>query len=68
MITKTTLTQPADEDAPWVLEFPGLDTINLGDPDIQDQVIKWQLADPAENGHGLIFKRNARLVAGKGHE
>ena len=67
MITKTTLTQPADEAEPWVLEFPELETINIGDPEIQRELIKWGLATGIPGGE-FIANRSFRLVAGNSHE
>ena len=63
MVTKTTLIQ--QDDKPWVLEFPELETINLGDPEIQEQLKKWGLAVSTPNG-GIVVTRDVKMVATKG--
>lgn len=55
MITKTTMIQYKDK--PWVLEFPELETVNIGDPEIQAQLIKWGFAVGMPGGEILCTKR-----------
>lgn len=50
------------DEKPWVLEFPGLSTINLGDPEIQKELIKWGFAVGIPGGE-LLFRKSVRLVA-----
>ena len=64
MITKTTCHRDhASEGKPWVLEFPELETINLGDHDIQKQLIKWGFAVGIPGGEFVVTK-NVKLIAG----
>lgn len=61
MIDKATFYQKDDG---YVLEFPDLETISLGDPDIQRQLIKWGLAVGIPGGEFCVTK-NVKLIAGK---
>ncbi len=46
----------------YVLEFPGLDRIDLANREIQADIVKWGFAVYAPTG-GLIFTKNVRLIA-----
>ena len=51
------------KDKTYVLEFPGLETIDLANPEIQREIVKWGFAVNAPTGE-LIFTKNVKLVAG----
>jgi hypothetical protein len=63
MIDKSTCYE--EEDGNWVLEFPELETVNLGDLDIQRQLIKWGMAVGVPGSEFVVIK-SVRLVALKG--
>lgn len=51
----------------YVLEFPGLTKIDLGNREIQADIVKWGFAAYTSAG-GLMFTKNVRLVALKGRK
>jgi hypothetical protein len=61
MITMTTFYEDADGNC--TLEFPELETINLGDPEIQKQLIKWGVAVGIPGGEFAMVK-STKLLAG----
>jgi len=66
MITKSTFykdDKPEDGKPRFILEFPELDTINLGDPDVQKQLIKWGCAVGMPGGE-IIMTKNVKMIAG----
>ena len=63
MILNTSLL--CQDDKPWVLEFPELETINLGDPDVQKTLLSWGLAVSTPNG-GIVITKDVKLVALRG--
>lgn len=68
MITKTTYyTKMEDDQEVHVIEFPELSSVNINDPEIQKEAIKWGVAVGIPGGD-IIFKKNARFVATGGAE
>ena len=63
MTTKVIENKHEDADSTWVMEFPELETINLGDPYIQKQLIKYGLAVGIPGGE-IIMKKSVKMVAG----
>ena len=48
---------------PLVIEFPKLDTINLGDPEMQKELIKWGVVVGIPGGE-MVCTKSVKLVAG----